>query len=368
MGEEAAADSGSDATPVNVLPGGGLTTVGVGGARALVCVFFSEGEVLCGDEAHVVSMVAASQPTDVLQLSFQAADDGTEIDTATTPLTGLAVVTTKWIAKKPKDAWSEAPDVKATGKLQDSDGNALSTAESSPNLTIVRPEGYRATMRQSARTAPRWVDSSGTGAGPWVKQATGYSFPCGFDVLITKGVITVTCKIKLAPQGGLVVTGAMKSSWKSEIEGYWNNVFAAHRKKCQRGKACDCTNHCCNFDIKIVCSFVDKGEHTTVDVHPGACTGPWGSASWWYSTTWWEKKSPVVPVAVRAHEFGHNMGLYDEYKGGATPPSVDPNKYKEPTSSIMNAGSSPMIWHFMEHLAVLAHKTKDPYVTVKAKT
>lgn len=321
---------------------------------------------MCGDEAHLLAIVGASQRSDTLQVSFQTADDGNEIASATPPLTGAAVITANWIVKKPADDWSDDPDVKAVGKLLDAGGSVVSTAESSPSLTIVRPDGHRATMRQAARTAPRWVDSSGTGAGPWVKQLPGYSFPCGFDVAIAEGVITVTCKIKLAPQGGLVVTGAMKTKWKNEIEAYWNNVFVAHRKNCKRGKDCDCSNHCCKFDIKIVCSFVNSGQHTTVDVHPGACVGPWGSASWWYSTTWWERRSPVVPTSVRAHEFGHNMGLFDEYKGGATAPSIDPNHFKEPTASIMNAGSSPMVWHFMEHLAVLARKTKDPYVTVKA--
>jgi hypothetical protein len=367
MADDTAAGSNT-VTPVNVVPGGGQTTVGAGGPRAIICLYFSDPEVLCGDEAHLDAIVGAPQSTDTLNVSFQAADGGSEIDSASPPLDGVThVITTNWIAKKPKDVWSDDPDVKAVGKLLDSGGNALSTEESAPSLKIIRPECYEATMRQPSRTTPKWVDSSGTGAGPWVKQADNWQFPCGFDVTIKEGVITATCKINLAPQGGLVITNAMKSSWKNEIEGYWNNVFAAHRKKCKRGKNCDCNNHCCKFDIKIVCSFVASGQHTTVDVHPGACTGPWGSASWWYSTTWWENKSANVPTSVRAHEFGHNMGLFDEYKGGATAPSVDPNHFTEPTASIMNGGNSPMIWHFMEHLAVLARKTKDPYVTVKAK-
>ncbi len=52
-----------------------------------------------------------------------------------------------------------------------------------------------------------------------------------------------------------------------------------------------------------------------------------------------------MPSTVRAHEFGHQIGMWDEYPEGA----CDPGRvYTNELSSIMNGGSTVYERHFKE--------------------
>jgi hypothetical protein len=70
----------------------------------------------------------------------------------------------------------------------------------------------------------------------------------------------------------------------------------------------------------------------------------WGTPRWWYSHTWWEG-AMGVPVTVRAHEFGHQIGMYDEYPEGACDPA---RRVTDIPNSIMNAGSKVYKRHMKE--------------------
>jgi hypothetical protein len=302
-------------------------------------------------------------------VNFQYKNDRSKavVECQSAAVQGALEVKQNGCARKFENTWDDAADVGLTAKLMDAAGNEVGSADAEKSLRIIRPaDGYSpSNVPGAARSTPKWVQDPVTNV--WSKSGTDYGWKANYAVRFKGGVVSVIGRVKLVPVGGLVITAGMKSKWKTEIETYWNKVFSAHRKACGRGDACPCDFGCCLYEIKVVCDFVDANEYTTVDVHPGACTGPWGSASWWYSNTWWENWSNNVPKSVRAHEFGHNIGLYDEYKGGATAPSVNPNTYTEPTSSIMCAGGSPMPWHFNSFLYVLGVMHKDKYKVVKRR-
>ena len=87
------------------------------------------------------------------------------------------------------------------------------------------------------------------------------------------------------------------------IERIWNNRFAIT----------DTTNNN-TFPLTV---DVDRRStfHQTVAVHPGS--GRADALNWFQSIT----------ASIMAHEFGHMLGLFDEYIGGAV------DKYPNPTLS-----------------------------------
>ncbi len=345
-----------------VVPGGLVNTC-TGQPGVITAYFPQDTNPRCGDRVQVTTMLTAAGFDGTVDFAY-AAITGAAINTQREAVAGHAVVVNQWVCKKGDDNWNDDPDVKCTAVFKTPDGAEQGRADTAPNVRIVRPINAisRRNIRGGSRSTPQWVQNA---AGVWALSGTNYGWSANFDVEFRDGVVIVTGRLKLVPVGSLIVTNAMKSRWKAEIERYWSEKFRAHRRACGRGQACDCTHACCLYDVKIVCEFVTSYEHAVVNVHPGACTGPWGSASWWYSNTWWEQKSANVPAAVRAHEFGHNIGLFDEYKGGATAPGVDPNRYREPTWSIMNAGSSPRAGHFSDWLGALGYLVRDHYQALR---
>jgi|GEM_PF-4581568 len=321
----------------------------------------------CGDPLEVRARLSAEGFDGSVDFRYKNARSGADVESKSEAVGGALEVKQDWAARKFENTWDDQPDVGLTGALMDKMWSSVNEVDALKPLRVVRPaDGLSGSnVPGAARSTPQWTQDAVTLV--WSKNGSNYGWSANYGIEFKNGVVSVIGKVKLVPVGALVITAAMKTKWKSQIEGYWNNVFSAHRKACARGDACPCDFGCCLYEIKVVCKFVDSGEYTTVNVNAGACAGPWGSASWWYSDTWWESWSANVPRSVRAHEFGHNIGLFDEYKGGATPPSVDPNTYTEPTASIMNGGNHPMFWHFNNFLYVLGVMHKDKYKAVVRK-
>jgi len=177
----------------------------------------------------------------------------------------------------------------------------------------------------------------------------------GFDLEIKKGVFWIHHKIRLAPQRG-VVTGkrleACKKKWKKEIEGVWDRVWKEHRIGCQRGDGCRCRGGCCLFRINVRVSFVSSGEHKVVKLWPGKPKGSSHATAsnpeWWNDANWYELKSGMEGnyAVVHAHEFGHNIGMEDEYPDGATLAA-----YRDVRGSIMQTGTRVMKQHWDTHPA-----------------
>jgi hypothetical protein len=130
----------------------------------------------------------------------------------------------------------------------------------------------------------------------------------------------VTSKVEFTTAQALVPgaapTDADKRAWKREIESVWNAKWKIHRVDCERGQVCDChaDNGCCMFKVNIKCEWA-RG-HSKVTLNDGANSSNWGSPHWWFAYTWWMKINGNLGN-VRAHEFGHLLGLYDEYPEGA---------------------------------------------------
>jgi hypothetical protein len=73
----------------------------------------------------------------------------------------------------------------------------------------------------------------------------------------------------------------------------------------------------------------------------------WGKKDqWWYSHTWWEYHVGT-PDFVRAHEFGHLIGMYDEYPQGACDPA---RLYTDEPTSIKNAGTRVSSRHVKDYV------------------
>jgi len=67
-------------------------------------------------------------------------------------------------------------------------------------------------------------------------------------------------------------------------------------------------------------------------------------ANWWYVNKWWEGLAGV-PATVRAHEFGHQIGMYDEYPEGACESS---RRFANVPNSIMGKRSKVYRRHMQE--------------------
>jgi hypothetical protein len=144
------------------------------------------------------------------------------------------------------------------------------------------------------------------------------------ELIITKKVET---RLRTQVQPGQAVVFGQQgipdsefAAWKREIEAVWSEQWMLHRVDCLRGDDCDCTD-CggCKFPINIVCEFVPfgQGHGTPVVVHNKAT--PWvvdndgnRHLERWNSHTWYRQLGDTYPY-VRPHEFGHLIGLYDEY-------------------------------------------------------
>ena len=128
----------------------------------------------------------------------------------------------------------------------------------------------------------------------------------------------------------------------------WSRKFKVHRENCNRGDRCHCApdSGCCGFAINVVCEF-GAGHPEPINLHKGKNDPNPGDPRWWTSNDWYEKMRNV-PTTVRAHEFGHLIGMYDEYPEAACDPSL---MHTNETTSVMNAGSAVYARHFEEFFA-----------------
>jgi hypothetical protein len=196
------------------------------------------------------------------------------------------------------------------------------------------------------RSTPQYKKQAVGGVTTWVPTGVSYGWSVAYDIEIKDGRFTVTRKIEFKFIGGASASGKQKKRWKKEIENVWDKQFKIHRKNCNRGDTCDCyaEQGCCAYAIRIVCEWAG-GQGKQVELHAGANQASgWGTPLWWYSHTWWEE-ADGVPGTVRAHEFGHQIGMYDEYPEGA----CDPGRvYTNMRSSVMSSGSNVFDRHFKE--------------------
>jgi hypothetical protein len=176
----------------------------------------------------------------------------------------------------------------------------------------------------------------------------------GYDLSIKRGAFQIHCKMKINVRRGVRLSGTKltraKKRWKREIEGTWDRQWKEHRIACKRGDACSCPGGCCIFPIRVKCSFVSSGEHVNVNLWPGAPTrvATGSNPQWWCQSDWYERLSGREGNGgvVHAHEFGHSIGMEDEYVGGSTI-----RQYFNVPGSLMQSGTRIMKQHFERHPA-----------------
>jgi hypothetical protein len=178
-----------------------------------------------------------------------------------------------------------------------------------------------------------------------------------FDLELKKGVLTIHLKIQLAPTDPKLNAGRRRAKLekkaRKQIERHWDRKMRFHRKDCKRGYKCNCPGGCCLFPIRVKVSFVSGGGHVTIALHPSGpvqATAANPNPPWWNCELWFERDAgwdTANRCPSYAHEFGHNIGLWDEYVGGSVLPA-----YANVPGSIMCDRTRVMKHHFTHHPSV----------------
>lgn len=154
-----------------------------------------------------------------------------------------------------------------------------------------------------------------------------YSWQYGYDICVKNHKIIVTAAINLIPtrQIKLPLIDQVKQSWEKEIEHTWGNRFAVSLPSGEQ------------FPIVVDAVFRGPRFHHDVIVRPGPDTSN--------QLNWNITDSP----AVAAHEFGHMLGVYDEYEKGALSPAT---KITD-TTSIMTSNPKTGLTYDRHYLDIL---------------
>ena len=310
---------------------------------------WSKAECACGDEVEL--SVKTKKLDGNLDLPVQArrvSPKGT-LGLLAVPISGNQGKL-KWLTRRGR----HHDPVKVQG-LQELLRGKTTTAK---DLTIKAPGKIaKETVGPSKRYTPQYKKQmTPAGTQAWLPTGAMYELIVAYDIEVKKGELVVTRKMNFTLVGGArKPSRRLKQKWTREIEGIWDRQFKLHRTRCKRNDKCDCSpkNGCCTFNVRIRCAW--GGGHGTVRLH-GGTNDPkdWGGPKWWYSHDWWEGRAGV-PATVRPHEFGHLLGMYDEYPEGACDPA---RKVTSAPSSVMSSGSRVYKRHIKEFHQWFEKKTK----------
>ncbi|MDX2441835.1 MAG: hypothetical protein QNK40_14970 [Desulfobacterales bacterium] len=141
-----------------------------------------------------------------------------------------------------------------------------------------------------------------------MSSENGFSWRYGYDIGIQDNQIIVRVEVNLVPGDGVkkIALDRVIPGWEKEIEHIWSRKFGIQT---QTGQL---------YPIVVDAAFKGRRFHHDVIVKPGGgcCTD---QLNWHILDT---------PMAI-AHEFGHMLGNYDEYRRGALDPGT---KIIDPTS------------------------------------
>ncbi|MDX2441673.1 MAG: hypothetical protein QNK40_14120 [Desulfobacterales bacterium] len=161
-----------------------------------------------------------------------------------------------------------------------------------------------------------------------------YSWQYGYTIQIKNQKMIISAAINLVPALGIKAPclNQVKKAWEKGIEEIWSHQFAITLPSGQK--------------IPIVVDAIFRGPkyHHDIIVRPGK--GRSDQLNWNITDT---------PVTA-AHEFGHILGIYDEYEKGAVKsnsPSIDP------TSIMTSNPVTGMVYerHFTDFLEWFKLKT-----------
>ncbi len=125
----------------------------------------------------------------------------------------------------------------------------------------------------------------------------GFAWSYGYDIKVEENKLVVRVAINLIPARGVtrLELDRVMPKWKKGIEGIWSNKFALE------------TSTGTLYPILINVSFKGPKFHHNVIVRPGS--GRTDELNW----------NIMDSPDLAAHEFGHMLGVFDEYEGGALP-------------------------------------------------
>lgn len=338
-------------SPTNTPPGaevqgnqgalGGEAAVEDPETAKVVKLAWSRVDACCGDEA-------------ALSVTTENCPDGTEltlrVHRAGEPDTILGYVDATIRGGKDSPRWvtRRGPykkEVKATGRQRELEGQETTTED----LLLKAPEpGVKELIGPKNIRTPAYVSAVIGGKPVWKKHPSKvYGWEACYFIELKAGSLCVTRRVDFDAQPGAHPTRRIRRMWQREIENVWDAKFRIHRSRCKRGNKCDCPsrNGCCAFLIRVACRW-GAGHGKKVKLYAGANDpSGWGKpGQWWYSHDWWMIPKGVPPT-VRAHEFGHLIGMYDEYLAGACEPS---RKFANIPTSVMSSGRKVFPHHMKE--------------------
>jgi hypothetical protein len=172
-------------------------------------------------------------------------------------------------------------------------------------------------MAQEASSKPYVFDKE--------MQSGNTLWKAAFDLLNEPEQVVLVVRVSLLSSQNVkkIKVKEAASNWEREIEKRWNGLFKAQIDGLTKNLV---------FDVK----FTHHQPHHKVLLR----SGNWrpNSHNWYLD----------MPSSVAAHEFGHLLGAYDEYSGGA----LDPNSMLIDGSSLMGANTSKGTL-FIRHLSIV---------------
>lgn len=179
----------------------------------------------------------------------------------------------------------------------------ISSGRTTPTPTCVAPQ-----VLQGNTCVPPTPQNSYTLA----RQITLPGQQPGTNQIIFDGSKFIV-RVDIGLTGGIAST-AIRTAWEGGIEGWWNsNRYTL-------------TDESGTYPLAFDVNFLDSGPvdfHVTVKDIPQDTFCRNDSVDWciypWVDTV---QSNEDMRGAIAAHEFGHLLGIYDEYVGGGTDPNL----------------------------------------------
>jgi len=169
----------------------------------------------------------------------------------------------------------------------------------------------------------------------------GFSWHYGFDIELKQQIVIVSVAINLIPASGVsrVELSRVKPIWKKGMEQIWSNKYAIKTKSGQ------------TYPIKVKVRFRGPKFHHSVIVRSGK--GYSDELNWNLRDT----------EQIVAHEFGHMIGAFDEYKRGANDPE---NPVIDKTSIMTSNPKTGKSYerHYKKLEISIADQMQNEFVTV----
>jgi hypothetical protein len=162
-----------------------------------------------------------------------------------------------------------------------------------------------------------------------------YGWQAAYAIAETACTLQVTVRIRLNPDADVTAAelAGLQATWEQGIEQRWSNRFEIIRSSGD----CACSRYAVTFDVQ----FVTSNEHHTVRVRRGPARSN--------MTTW----DTADDAGAASHEFGHMLGLPDEYAD----PSC-PDRVVATDNSIMRTnGGDPMNRHYQPLAVWISNRT-----------